>query len=284
MPIEGDKCDYDHPNTHMVSTSFWGSFPAEAFWGSGEWPNVDYADVHVYNSTGWQDNPQHEIDTALFHLDYSADVRQQLDASSAQNNIPTKPIVRGEVGLDGDSVNDGILQDTHGVWLHNLTWVTLDPGAMYEIYWQLREEIFTPPGPDGQQGLFEVYKYFSDFISDIPLNNGHYQDAAAELTDTNLRVTGQKDLANNRAHIWIQNKNHTWRNVVDGSAETGLTGSASIAGFSPNTTLNLEWHQFTTQGAPQIVTRSVTTDADGTLTIDLPADPAIADAAVKIGE
>ena len=284
LPVEGDKCDYDHPNAHMVSTSFWHSFPAAEFWGSTDWPNVDYADVHTYTSSGWQDNPQHVIDTALFHLDYSADVRQQLDSSSNQNGIPTKPIVRGEVGLSGDSAADDLLLDTHGVWLHNFTWATLDPGAMYEIFWQLREEIITPPGPDGQPGLFEVYKYFSDFISNIPLNNGHYQDAEATLTDANLRVTGQKDLVNNRAHIWIQNRNHTWRKVVDKRAGTGLKGSVSMAGFTPNTTLNLEWHQFTTQGTPKIVTGSATTDADGKLTLNLPTDLSISDAAVKIGD
>lgn len=284
LPIEGDKCDYDHPNAHMVSTSFWHSFPATKFWGNTDWPNVDYADVHAYTRAGWQSNPQHVIDTALFHLDYSADARQQLDASSDQNSIPTKPIVRGEVGLSRDSPADDLLLDIHGVWLHNFTWATLDPGAMYEIFWQLREEIITPPGPDGQPGLFEVYKYFSDFISNIPLNNGHYQDAEATLTEANLRVTGQKDLVHNRAHIWIQNSDHTWRKVVDKSANTGLKGSVSMAGFTPNTTLNLEWHQFTTQGTPKIVTSSATVDANGKLTLNLPTDLSISDAAVKIGD
>ena len=139
-------------------------------------------------------------------------------------------------------------------------------------------------GPDGQQGLFEVYKYFSDFIANIPLNNGHYQDAEATLTDTNLRVTGQKDLVNNRAHIWIQNSNHTWRKVIDKNATTGLKGSVSMTGFAPNTTLNLEWHQFTTQGTPKIITSSATTDASGKLTLNLPTDLSISDAAIKIGD
>ena len=62
-------------------------------------------------------------------------------------------------------------------------------------------------------------------------------------------------------------------------------------GFTPNTTLNIEWHQFTTQGTPKIVTGSATTDANGKLTLNLPTDEvpktsalSISDAAVKIGD
>ena len=284
LPIEGDKCDYDHPNAHMVSTSFWHSFPASGFWGNKDWPNVDYADVHTYTNTGWQKNPQHVDDMALYHLDYSADVRAQLDAASGENGIATKPVVRGEVGLDVEVVEEDLLRDMSGVWLHNLLWSTLDPGAMSEIWWQLRDEIAIPPGPDGQRGLYEIYKYFSSFVSNIPLNNGHYRDAEATLTDSDLRVTGQKDLVNERAHLWIQNKNHTWRKVVDDSATSGLSGTVSIGGFPPNNSLNLEWHYFTTQGIPNIVRDNSTTDASGTLTLTLPSDPDLTDVAVKVGD
>ena len=49
--------------------------------------------------------------------------------------------------------------------------------------------------------------------------------------------------------------NHTWRKVVDKSADTGLKGSVSLTSFTPNTTLNLDWHQFTTQVNFHRVTR-----------------------------
>lgn len=97
------------------------------------------------------------------------------------------------------------------------------------------------------------------------------------------RAKVQKDLVNNRAHLWIQNKNHTWRRVVDNNASTGLQGTVSITGLKPNTTLAVEWHQFTTQGIPIISTSSATTDNRGKLTLPLPSNPAIADVGVKIG-
>jgi len=168
--------------------------------------------------------------------------------------------------------------------LHNFTWAELDPGAMYEIFWQLRGEIDSPPGPDGQPGLYEIYKYFGDFIKDIPLNNGNYQDAQAILTDTNLRTTGQKDLINNRAHLWVQNKNHTWRNVVDGvNGIAGLSGTVTIDSFSPNTTYNVEWHEFGTQGTPTIQHSTVTSDGNGKIVLNLPTAPQITDVSIKIG-
>ena len=41
------------PSQHMVSTSFWSSFPNQEFWSNPIYPDVDYADLHAYISTGW---------------------------------------------------------------------------------------------------------------------------------------------------------------------------------------------------------------------------------------
>jgi hypothetical protein len=41
------------PSHHMVTTSFWTSFPNKEFWSNAQYPDVDYADLHAYVSTGW---------------------------------------------------------------------------------------------------------------------------------------------------------------------------------------------------------------------------------------
>jgi hypothetical protein len=41
------------PSHHMVTTSFWTSFPNIEFWSNPDYPDVDYADLHAYISTGW---------------------------------------------------------------------------------------------------------------------------------------------------------------------------------------------------------------------------------------
>ena len=41
------------PSRHMVTTSFWHSFPNIEFWSNPNDADVDYADLHAYISTGW---------------------------------------------------------------------------------------------------------------------------------------------------------------------------------------------------------------------------------------
>jgi hypothetical protein len=48
---DGDRA-YDHPNDHLVTTSFCIHSRASNS-GQSDYPNVDYADVHAYISTGW---------------------------------------------------------------------------------------------------------------------------------------------------------------------------------------------------------------------------------------
>ncbi len=246
IPVDsGDakKCTYDHPNDHLVTTSFWHSFPGEQFWGSLKYPNVDYADLHAYISTGWQDNPLHESDAAQFHLDYSADVRSNIDWYTTQNNLPTKPVVRGETGIDTLSQQEeqpDLALDSQGIWLHNFLWSSLDQGGLTELYWW-GDNIRNQPGPDGRPGLYEIYGNFYDFIGPVSLNNGHYQEAAVTVSNPYLRVVGQMDLANGRAHLWIQNKQHTWRNVVDGVSIPPIAGTITLSGFEEAQVYTIHW-------------------------------------------
>jgi hypothetical protein len=280
---DGQACIYNHPNSHMVSTSFWHSFPAEQFWKNDSYPNVDYADLHAYISTSAVDIPNAELekmqwDAAYYHTGHSQ--------TTGGWDIG-KPVVRGEAGIDAVGLQveqPDLALDQNGVWLHNYLWSTVDSGALVELYWwgDNRE---MQPGPDGMPGLHEIYRYFQEFMGDIPLNIGSYQAVVAAASDSKLRLSGQIDPQNNRAHLWVQNKNHTWKNVVDGAGGTsGLPGTVTINGFSPNTTLAIEWHTFTSQGIPAITKTTVTSNGSGDLLLNLPSDPAITDVGIKIGD
>jgi hypothetical protein len=99
-----------------------------------------------------------------------------------------------------------------------------------------------------------------------------------------MLIFGQKDIVNNRAHLWVKNEDHTWRNVVDGvSGISGLSGSVTIEGFTPNTTLTLQWFVFTTDGLPSIANSTITTNSNGVIVLTLPNDPQITDIGIKIG-
>ena len=279
----GAKCNYDHPNDHLVTTSFWHSFPDRDFWVNAAYDNVDYADVHAYISTGWLNNPAYESDSALFHLDYAKALRDSIDYWSGQNGVTTEPVVRGETGIDTLDVQNeqaDLTQDNEGIWLHNLIWPSISPYALYEMpFWT--ERINSEPGFDGQSGLYEHYRNLGAFIDLFELNNGEFVALSAESTST-LRITGQHDRTNGTAYAWIQNKQHTWRNVVDGVTITPLNTSIALDGFAPNSSYQVSWwnpYEATIANAVTSVV-SISADAGGTLT--LPIINLSKDIAVKI--
>ena len=123
-------------------------------------------------------------------------------------------------------------------------------GAMPDLYWWV-DNLRRRPGPDGStaNGLQEVFRPYRDFMANVPLNNGSYQDLGAVVSNADdVRVLGQKDTANRRAHAWIQNRKHTWCAVVGGVSDcpytwdgSRLSGTVTISGFAPNTTYAVQW-------------------------------------------
>ena len=71
-------------------------------------------------------------------------------------------------------------------------------------------------------------------MANVPLSNGSYQDLAAAVSNGNdVRVLGQKDAVNRRAHAWIQNRKHTWCAVVGGVSDCPYTWDNSrLSGHS----------------------------------------------------
>lgn len=57
------------PARHMVTTSFWHSFPGSEFWANDKFPDVDYADIHAYVSTGWDNANASFVDEAHLETD-----------------------------------------------------------------------------------------------------------------------------------------------------------------------------------------------------------------------
>lgn len=298
------------PNHHLVTTSFWHSLPATNFWKNASYPNLDYVDLHAYVSTSQPGEfniasakdavvrsrcgtsngcfkTSMKNDAALFHAEHSL---------QAYDRALGKPLVRGESGLDAPSeqVEDvNLARDTNGVWLHNLVWSSINSGGMYEMYWWL-QNVRQRPGPDGvaANGLHEVFRPFRDFMADVPLNNGQYRDAAPAVSRPDeVRALGQKDGPGGRAHLWIQNRRHTWCAVVGGVSDcpytwtgTRLSGTVTVGGFTPGTSYQVQWTMFETSGAlTQPPASSQTADGSGNLVLSLDSLPAsVVDAGVKI--
>ena len=299
------------PNHHLVTTSFWHSLPASAFWKNTNYPNLDYADLHAYVTTSQTGefniasakdpvvrarcgtgNPCFKTsmknDAALYHAEHSL---QAFDRNLG------KPLVRGESGLDTPTAmpeDPNLARDENGVWLHNLVWSSVNTGGMYELYWSY-QNLLQRLGPDGvrSNGLHEIFRGFRDFIADVPLNNGQYRDLGAVVSrQDDVRVLGQKDTASGRAHAWIQNRRHTWCAVVGGVTDcpytwdgSRLAGTVAIGGFIPGATYQLQWTTFDASGNPsQPAPANLTADGSGTVLVVLDQLPAsVVDAGLKIG-
>jgi hypothetical protein len=116
-----------------------------------------------------------------------------------------------------------------------------------------------------------MYGSFYNFIKDIPLNNGHYQEAEANPSHPDLRVWGQKDLIHGQAHLWIQNRQQTWRNVADGVSLPPISGTVTISDFEPGKSYTIQWWDtFQTDPVQQILrTETIVAGNDGSLVISV---------------
>jgi hypothetical protein len=251
------------PDHHLVTTSFWHSFPKDSFWSNPNYPDVDYADVHLYIS----ESEQTFSDTA------QATYTTSMQYGAYRPGGAGKPVIRGETGfvVSGSEPASSLFDDdSGGIWLHNFVWGGINPGGMLESYWYEEEHIYQQ-NPSGiyRFDLRPIFHTFYNFIRDLPLNNGHYLDAAAQTSIGDLRTWGQKDLANGRAHLWIQNTHHTWVNVVNHVPIPPISGWVSISGFHPGEEYTVQWWDpYQPNPAGQITsTEIVVAQPDGSLVL-----------------
>ncbi len=242
-------------NPHLATTSTWATLAEEAWQHPAAAP-ISYADFHAYvNGTGWIE-PKAEVaaDSARFFAEYD---RAALAAGFG------KPVVWGELGIDGAATTDEedprLAEDVAGVWLHKLTWARLGLGGVYPLYWYT-DNIF-------DHALHPIFGAWRRFMAGIPLTNGRYEDAVTVASSPDLRVLGQKDMAGGQAHLWIDNRRHTWRAVVDGVAIPPVGGEVTVAMGRPNARYRAEWYD-TATGLP-VSTEIIVADSRGLVTLAL---------------
>jgi hypothetical protein len=184
-----------------------------------------------------------------------------------------KPLVRGETGIDfpdQQTWNRDLLKDTGGVWLHNNVWGQINHTGMYDLFWWAKETI--------PENLYFHFLTFRNFMEDIPLSSGGYHDLAAQASSASLRVWGQRNDDQGRMHLWVQNKQHTWKRVVYGPEIQPVTGNITIPGVARGR-YRVEWWDTYAVDSPVFHTEIVT--SDGSLVLTLPT-ALTSDVAVKI--
>ncbi len=273
------------PNDHLVSTSFWDSYPREAFWANPAYSEVDFVDIHQYFLEG--ETPAYDyLYDAGDYFDMAL-ITQKMSAAFGPlaPDGAGKPLIRGEIGFHdaNDRPTEALLQDTQGIWLHNLLWAGLNPGGLVESYWHSGIHIYQQ-NPDGGVAFDHrpIFGTLYRYLQEIPLNNGRYRDAAAAVSTDQLRAWGQQDLTGDCSHLWIQNRAHTWQHVVDGTPIASVSGTVTLTDFRPAAPYVVEWWDtYATDPAQQIVAMETqAADADGSLVLTL--NDLATDVAVKI--
>lgn len=271
------------PQRHLVSTSTWHSFPHSYFWGNPEYSNVDFADVHFYTPRGGSaalriDDDVHVLDASRTHSDAALATQEVSRLLAGALGAGLKPVIRGETGfVDGGSwpASEGLRQDKEGVWLHNFVWGGVNPGGLIESYWYDTEHIYNRNFDHRPR-----FRSFFDFIRAVPLNTGYYRDAEATASDPRVRVWGQTDSVNELSHLWIQNTQHTWRNVVEGRLVQPVTATVNVPRLRRRTPYTVQWWN-TREGVP-LHEEVLVTDSSGNLKLDVISLET--DVAVRIGD
>lgn len=191
------------------------------------------------------------------------------------------PLVRGETQINSAALPDGypgLDKDQAGIWLHQFVWGQINPGGMYDLWWTgtLNIEDNAQSGRTGN--LYNVFLPFANFMAGIPLNNGHYRDARATSDNPQVRVWGQRDDTNGRAHLWIQNVEHTWEGAVAGETAAPVNATIRLDDFAPGEYQVAWWNTYRSR-MPIIKTEHIiVTDL---MHLQLP-EPLTSDIAVKI--
>ncbi len=268
----GNDCTYDHPNGHMVSTSFWHSFPADEFLRNTGYPNIDFGDQHKYlPKDEWQIHE--DITTAVLELGQTIG-----DGSASDTN---KPTLRGETGIV-DAGTDGPISELRNgnnpVWLHNMLWSSLNASGVMEAgYWYPEAHIY-----NNSFNLLNHFDSFANFVDTIPLSNGNYAELNGSFSDGSYRLMGQKDGVTHHAHGWLRHPDFTWKKVDGGQSNFGINGTLTLTGFEPNDTYTVSLQTYSLSSGYVQTSQQVSADGSGTLSISLNTAGDVGSVAFKV--
>lgn len=141
----------------------------------------------VYVPNGSFDNSKLDEDTALINFGLGTQV------GVGSSRAVQKPVMDSNVGIvyapagPGEQ-NYGLNRDTAGIWYKKFVWGQINPYGVISLYYNVEQNL-NPP-----YSFLNYAKAYQNFMADIPLSNGNYQDAKAVTSNRNLRAWGQKDL------------------------------------------------------------------------------------------
>ncbi|KPL81040.1 hypothetical protein ADN00_00425 [Ornatilinea apprima] len=172
-----------HP--HLVTTSFWYGWE-ESFWKDAEsYPDIDYADYHLYVTEKSDFSNIVEWKNRLGATIYSSAVEM--------------PVMLGELGFflpDQPEFRRLVLQDTQGLWFRDLIWSQLADTVIFTPAYWWNEHL-------NQIDYLPIAQAFNNFVKDIPFQQGGFSAAEVEIESSQWTAVGQISTNFNYAAIWL---------------------------------------------------------------------------------
>ena len=252
-----------HPKP--VSSSTWFGL-AEDAWKASFATHIHATDFHAYTVGNWltaDGDPSVLHDSANYY---------RLFSESWYAALFGKPGHWGEASLYTTNYQEHpqLAADPNGVWLHKWIWARCGAGFVYPTYWAT-DNIWN-------HDLHHLFGNWNRFMAGIPLANSRYTDAGATTPNTQLRVIGQKDIPAGHAFLWFDNREHTWKRVVDGLPAAPINTSVQIPLLRPHAAYRATWFD-TTNGQPRA---THTLSADGAGIVALAITNLLTDTAVQL--
>jgi hypothetical protein len=193
------------PAKHLTTNSLGSS----GFWPEmWEMPENEFSQMHNYY--GWHRPEDEELahDMAGFALKWLEPV----------SKFP-KPYLFAEFGIIREKPDFRALcdRDTEGVHLHNGLWAPLAHGAAGTgaLWWWGQ---YVDP-----KNLYSHFLPVAKFTSDVPWTTQGFRRAAVQADHPRVRVLGLQ--GKSMSLFWVQNKDHTWGNVVSSKPIAPIEGA-----------------------------------------------------------
>jgi hypothetical protein len=244
------------PWRHLTTNSLGSCFVDDRYW---ELPVVDWAQVHGYYY--FSDEMKREA------VDMAAFVPKWLGRISQHG----KPAMFAEFGLtlEKPDVREMCMKDTQGVHLHNGMWSAAMSGSCggAMLWWW---DSYVEP-----VNVYGNFRALASFTDGVPWTTAGFRTAEATASADALRVIGLQ--SDKLTLLWLQNKAHTWWNVVHEEPIAAIESATVTVGGLPDGKYAVEWWD---TKAGKCETTQEATSAGGRLALSVP--PLENDVAVKI--
>lgn len=217
----GDYLRANDPWRHLIVNSL-GSFEDdERLWSL---PQMDFAQVHGYWHPTSPASRELAKDMAAFVPHWIGVIRRY-----------GKPALFAEYGLVNETWGPSPRadEDTAGVHLHNGLWSSIVAGAAgTAMLWWWDNYVDT-------LDLYDQFGAVSRFVDDVPWTTAGFAPAELESPEPRLRALAL--IGHDRAIVWLQNKDHTWWNVVEEQPITPLDETTVVVPDLPDGGYDIDW-------------------------------------------